>query len=1262
MSKAPLVSYVPRLLADWQREAPGQAARRIEGTLVFVDISGFTKLSERLARKGKVGSEEVTEVLDSTFARLLAVAYENGGGLLKFGGDALLLFFSGPDHSARGCHAAVGMRAKLREIGRIPTSAGFVLLRMSVGIHSGPFDFFLVGESHLELLVTGPGVSRTVAMEQEATAGEIMISLETAAGLDERLLGSERGGGRLLMKAPKPPRYAPAPAVDATEVDCARFVPAPIAMRVTGSGHAPLVSEHRQATIAFIHYGGVDALLRQGHEQTAARLDAFIRTVQKAADTYGVTFLATDVDGDGGKVILIAGAPQASDNDEERMLRTVRAIADENCGLPLRIGVNRGHVFVGNVGPSYRRTYTVMGDAVNLAARLMQKAENGEIIARNDVLELSRTLFETEHLEPFHVKGKKAPIHAQRIGQQRGMRPDMHQRALPLVGRDDQLAVAMDAVRAASDGSGGALEVIGDAGIGKSRLLQEVRARADDVRVLVVQCEQYEVATPFYPIERLVRTLAGIERGAGPGAAGVALSARIKKVAPHLAPWTPFVALVAGAQVSETPESAATAPQFRPARIRDAVIAYLEAELPGPAMLAFEDAHWMDDASFAIVQHLSATASGRPWLLFSTRRPDEQRALEAARQIRLVPLTDGESIELASLVAQDSLVPTQLQMVATRSGGHPLFVRELVAAASSGTSDEGLPDSVESIITARIDKLEHRERSALLHAAVLGAEFSLDLLKEIADAEQTTDPDLWKRLQEFVQPAGDGYRFRQALIRDAAYALLPFRRRRGIHLRAGEAIEKRVDAADHASLLALHFHRGGAHDKAWRYARIAGEEAQRKFAHTQAVGFFRSALEASREARGVPADDVARVWEALGDSSELAASYLDAAAAYAGARKLAALEELPRLLMKEGLVRLRLGRYPQALAWFSRGLRAAEPLDDAVAETARIRLQIEIALVRMRQGRFSECIALCARASGEAQRMGDLSSESRAAMLTYQCYSEMGHPDVEQAGRTALHLAELNKDLITQGNVIGSMGVSAHYAGDWDRALELYERARTLLEQAGHTVFATSELSNMSEILCDRGLLEEAEQAQRQAIRTWRAARYQFGVAYGTLQLGRTLARAGRFDEADLLLREADEMFTALRDEAHIVEAIAIEAEMAVLKGDGPTVLPAIDDTIARAARIGGLPTVEALLHRTKGWALAQAGDLTGAVFALEQSARIARAADARFEEAMTEEALGQILHGCGEPTVQHERRARELFEQIGVVSTPSVPLLVRVS
>jgi class 3 adenylate cyclase/tetratricopeptide (TPR) repeat protein len=1030
-----------------------------------------------------------------------------------------------------------------------------------------------------------------------------------------------------------------------------------IAARVRDSGATPLGSEHRQATIAFVHYGGIDGLLDRGPEAAAERLDAFIRAVQEAADTYGVTFLATDVDADGGKVILIAGAPHASDNDEERMLRTVRAIADAPTGLPIRIGINRGHVFVGNVGPSYRRTYTVMGDAVNLAARLMQKADDGEIISTLDVLEQSRASFETEALPPFHVKGKKAPIRAQRIGALKGTKREIHQRALPLVGRDQELQLALDALRSASAGIGSAVELVGDAGIGKSRLLQEVRARAeaDGVRAIVIQCAQYETSTPFYSIERLVRTLADIPRADGEQAAGVKLIERLRAVAPHLSPWAPFIALAAGADVTETKESIETAPAFRPARIREAVTAYLEAELDGPLMLAFEDTHWMDDVSFEILQHVSDVATSRPWLILSARRPDETRALASARSIHLAPLTDRESIELASIVADDALLPMQLQTVATRSGGHPLFVRELVAAASAGTTDEALPDSVEGIITARIDKLEHADRGALLHAAVLGAEFSLDLLRAAAGSDDVLDRRRWARLDEFVQPAGTGYRFRQALIRDAAYQLLPFRRRRNIHQRVGEEIERSGGSSDQAALLALHFHLAGVHSKAWRYARIAGQEAQRKFAHTQAMGFFRRALDASRGAGAVPVAELALVWESLGDSSELAASYLEAATAFASARRLVRPAELPRLLMKERPVRVRLGRYTQALRWFTRGLKAAVSLDGTAA-TSRVRLQVEMANARMRQGRFHECIALCEKATAEARRVGDLSSEARAAMLTYQCYAETGHADVEQAGEIALQLAEQNKDLIAQGNVIGSMGISAHYEGDWDRALELYERARGLLELAGHTVFATSEISNMAEILCDRGLPDQAEPLLRQAVRTWRSARYQLGVGYGTMSLGRTLARLGRYEEASELLTEAADLFAAQGDEGNLVEARARQAELAVLRGDGPSVLAAIDDAIARAARVGGLPTVEALLHRTKGWALAQDGRATEGIDCLKEALRIAHAASARYETAMAADALAQMLRACGMPFDEYDARARELFAQLKIISTVSVP------
>ena len=163
--------YLPRMLRQWLVDSPGTILREIDGTVVFVDISGFTKMSERLARKGKVGAEEVSEVLGAVFSRMLAVAYGNGGSLIKFGGDALLLLFTGDDHQTKGARAAVGMRRTLREIGAIESSSGKITLRMSVGVHSGTFLFFLVGSSHRELIITGPAASETVKMEGTAWAG-----------------------------------------------------------------------------------------------------------------------------------------------------------------------------------------------------------------------------------------------------------------------------------------------------------------------------------------------------------------------------------------------------------------------------------------------------------------------------------------------------------------------------------------------------------------------------------------------------------------------------------------------------------------------------------------------------------------------------------------------------------------------------------------------------------------------------------------------------------------------------------------------------------------------------------------------------------------------------------------------------------------------------------------------------------------------------------------------------------------------------------
>src|SRR3974390_2866593 len=190
--------YVPRAAAEWDLDAPGALWREVDATCCIVDISGFTTLSERLARRGRIGAEELTEVINYVFSRMLEIANGKGGALLKFGGDALLLAFTCDHHARMAAESAVAMQAALREARTLPTSGGRVNLRMSVGIHTGTYHFFRVGDLHRELLIAGPAATTTTRMEQTADAGEIVVSPATVDALPKGAIGKSKGDGHLL--------------------------------------------------------------------------------------------------------------------------------------------------------------------------------------------------------------------------------------------------------------------------------------------------------------------------------------------------------------------------------------------------------------------------------------------------------------------------------------------------------------------------------------------------------------------------------------------------------------------------------------------------------------------------------------------------------------------------------------------------------------------------------------------------------------------------------------------------------------------------------------------------------------------------------------------------------------------------------------------------------------------------------------------------------------------------------------------------------
>ncbi|MGH2728094.1 MAG: ATP-binding protein, partial [Actinomycetota bacterium] len=403
--------------------------------------------------------------------------------------------------------------------------------------------------------------------------------------------------------------------------------------------------------------------------------------VQQVVDRHGICFLGTDVDRDGGKIILTAGAPTASGDDEERMLLALREIVDRDRVLPIRVGVNRAHVFAGDIGPPYRRTYTVMGDAVNLAARLMAKASPGEILTTDAVLQRSRTRFESVALEPFMVKGKSEPVQAFALGAVARAEDVESENRIPLIGREQEMNVLLSALASARQGQGRLVEIIGEPGIGKSRLIEELRDCAEDLRYLSLACELYDSSTPYRPFRAFLRVLYGIGEIQDDASAARRLEAVVFSVAPDLAPWVSLLAIPLGIDVPATREVLDLDDEFRRERLERATCTLLSALLDAPTLWTLEDVHWMDEASAQLLRKLTSGLAGRPWLMCVTRRDVDEGFVAApaphVASLRPEPLDEAAAAALAEAVTEGMpLAPHEMAALAQRSGGNPFYLQE----------------------------------------------------------------------------------------------------------------------------------------------------------------------------------------------------------------------------------------------------------------------------------------------------------------------------------------------------------------------------------------------------------------------------------------------------------------------------------------------------------------------------------------------------------------------------------------------------------
>lgn len=1243
-----LAEYASRLACDWDRRAAGADRLLLRGSLLKVDISGFTRLSERLALASRTGAEEVNAVLDQVFSDLIEPVLERGGDVLQFGGDALAIWFDGDQHEQRTAAAAALMHDVIRRRPAEQTPAGSVRLRMSAGAAAGEFLFAVTGTDHRELVVLGPSVGEVMQLESAADPGQTLVGSTLAAALPA---GAVRAGPGGALLRPAAGRLAvPVRSTRPGTAMAGDFL-APDVRAVLRAGIP--AGEHRRVAVSFIRLSGLDALrARRGPGEVVRRVHRLTAVVEEAIAGTGVCWTATDLTGDGVIYLLYAGAPTTREDDAERMLRACRTVVERTRGLPVQVGASTGRAFAGVMGHPRRRAYAVLGDCTNLAARLMSVAAPGTALVAKPLWERSDRTHRMQWLPPMTARGRRQQTEPGLLGSREalGPAPTRREDRTPIIGREAELARLLPL--ATGSGTASPALMVGEPGVGKSTLCSEVvaRARSGGVQVLMVRGAELDREASYAAVRAELRRLLMLPSSL------TAAAARVRNLAGEEAELVGLLGLPLGLPLPVSPAMSSIDPRFVSARRDELLIRVLRAAVPGPLLVLAEDLHLLDAASQGWLRALGGTEPGvRPALLV-TSRPTLPAGWPPERWSRLdLPALDHEEgRRLALLVAgeDDPRTDDELDRLVAEAGGNPLFLGELVRWTRTADTSEALPESAEQVIAARFDTLEPRLRAAIRECSVAGAAVDLTLMSEVLQDPSIARHDRWAAAGEFVSVEGGRLSFRHDLYRQTAYLGLAVRRRKAVH---GALADRLLEVADpERAALSLHLAEAGRFAEAAEMATEAADVARRAGALADSIDLYRRAVGNARSA-GWPEWQVSRVEVRLADAAELLGRYDVADQAYRSAARAAAPEDVPTLLIGRATAVERQGRYRQALSLLTR----AEHARPSAAALRSLRLRRASVLHRL--GRLRPSLAEAAAVESAARRAHDRADRARALLRMEMVASELGLPERFELGRKALeafHGLDEHRDF---ASLLGNLGVTAWEADDWELAMSHQSAAAETYRLAGDVVGRAFAVNNAAEILCDQGWSERAAEGFTDARRTFRAAGHLFGVACTASSLGRLAARRRDVPQARRYLDEAITDFERSGMKSFAVDARARHVELALLTWD-PEASGRADSVRTELDHLEVGVVLPATVRRYQGIAELQRGREDTGRALLAEALELARGARALYEEYLCLDALVGLDALRGHPIDDTQRSRRdEIAVRLGIVDTPTYPPLLAV-
>ncbi len=880
------------------------------GAVLFADLSGYTKLMEALSTQlgPQRGAEELIRQMEQLYTGLIAEIHNYRGSVIGISGDGITCWFDGDD-GRRATSCAIVIQNNISQKVEFSLPSNFSTpLGIKVAVIVGPVRRFLIGDPSIQLLevIAGNELDRVVLAEQLLKPGEIVVGVELLKKLGGLAQGVE------WRQTPDNEYFAvitglsevlppdPWPQIPQLEEEIARkWVFASVYHRIM-DGEFNFLPELRQAVPMFVKFNGIDY---DRDENAGQKLDTFIRWVQAILAHYE-GYLCQLTIGDKGSNLLIAfGAPISHEDNIQRALATASKLKQEIEGLgfiqSVQIGLTYGRVWAGAHGGEMSRTYSVIGSEVNIASRLMSRAEPGQILVSPHVAETASS-FSFEKLPAIELKGIEKPMTPfLLLGRARGQAEASQRNSL--LGRDDERKILSEKlnnlVHLKMDAPAGAVIIEGEAGVGKSRLVAEFLEDANQMKVQVFKgdADPVERATQYYACRSILESIFDIGDFEEPASAQEKIKAWLADD-PFLLDRAPLFNEILPLRWADNELTSQMSGEARAISIRETLIRVIKKTLTRdgqivPTIIIFDDAHWLDSATWTLIGHIQRELPSV--LLILALRPvldGEATAHTEAEFQRLTahPLTQHVALDslsqdaTAQLVAErlgiKKLPPSVAEFVRSRTQGNPFFSEEIAYALRDAgilriqngeaildlTADElGLmdfPDTVQGVITSRIDRLPPSHQLTLKVASAIGRAFIVTLLATVHPAN-VNRPTLVNYLSLLTQLGITDlepqhpeltYIFKHVITQEVVYNLMTFTQRKQLHRAIAEWYEKNYqdDLSPYYSRLAHHWLKGEATEKAIYYLDKAGEQALDLYSNQDVLRFITSAIELDEQMRG----------------------------------------------------------------------------------------------------------------------------------------------------------------------------------------------------------------------------------------------------------------------------------------------------------------------------------------------------------------------------------------------------------------------------